>query len=269
MKAGNKRASSRKGAKDPRGSRSRKALEEAEKQLTGAGWTLAATTRFLEIESDTERLAHLCGMFSVAEDDYKYKMESTYVVDYNWANALYCVEKKLDVPRMQFVCRTLASLLDTVVKLAKEQEDVPQFDTFREQLIEEFQNAFFDFNGEEFKFTTEETKDLLAYVGNSIVKPVRLIYRLYKRPPYAVTVMEDKKVFAPPLKPDPLDECEEMVFVPAEDEEFVPPAFPRIDTLNLADVKEAITKYTDSVIAVIDQRYDKMEEMVQKLAQSP
>lgn len=268
MKPGTKRASSRKQTKDPRGSRSRKALEEAEKQLTGAGWTIAAANRFFELESDEERLSHLCGMFSVTEDDYKYKMESTYLVDYHWGNGLYCLDKKFDPPKSQFLCRTLGSLLDMVIKIAKEQEELPQFDQLREQLIEEFRSAFFDFNAEEFKFTTDETKDMLSYVENTIVKPIRLIYRVYKRPPYAVTVLEERKVFAPPPHPDPLDQCEEVVYVPAEDEEFVPPAFPRIDTLNLADVKEVLTKYTDSVIAVIDQRYDKMEEMVTKLSQS-
>ena len=42
--------SSRKQPKDPRQARGRKGLEEAEKQLTGAGWTTAATTHFMELE---------------------------------------------------------------------------------------------------------------------------------------------------------------------------------------------------------------------------
>ena len=267
MKSSPKRAASRRQSSNLRGSRSRRALEEAEKQLAGAGWTLAATNRFFEIESDTDRLAHVCGMFSVTDDDYKYTIRSTYLVDFHWANGLYCMEKKFDAPRTQFFCRALQSLFETVTTLAKEQPEEPNFDSLRDRLLNDFQTAFFEFNGEEFKFTPEETRDMLAYVGTAIIKPVRLIYLTYHRDPFVMQFLDERKLFAPP-PPDPLEQCVEELPMPLPGEEFLAPVLPRRETLNLADVKEALKTYTDSIISVIGQRYDNMSQMVEKLGRT-
>ena len=266
MKSSPKRAASRRQSSNLRGSRSRRALEEQEKQLAGAGWTIAATNKFFELQSDAERLAHLCGMFTVTDEEYKYNMRSTYLVDYHWANGLYCGDRKFDTPRTQFVCRQLGSLLETVKTVAAEPEE-PNFEALRERLLNDFQTAFFEFNGEEFKFTTEETKDILNYIGTAIIKPVRLIYLTYHRDPYMVQVLDERKLFAPP-PPDPLDACVEVVPLPSPDEEFLAPVLPRGDTINLADVKEALKTYTDSIISVIGQRYDNMSQMVEKLGRT-
>lgn len=266
MKSGVKRVSSRKQPKDPRQGRGRKGLEESEKQLTGAGWTTAATTHFMELETDEQRLSHTCAMFSISDEDYNYKLRSTYLVDFNFGNGMWCIEQKYDISKTQFVCRSLSQLLESVIYTAQ-QEETPDFDLFKEQLLDKFQTAFFDFNAEEYKITPEETKDILNYIGMVIITPIRLIFRTYKQEPYVMNVLELKKVFAPP-RPDPLDQCIEQFPLPSPEEEFIPPIVPRAETLVLADVREALAKYTDSIIAAIDQRYNKMEEMVGKITQN-
>lgn len=103
---------SRRSAKSSRGKR----LDESEKALTGAGWTFAATQKYLELTTEEEKLNHLFAMFTVTPEQYKYNMRTTINIDFHLHNALFCEENKFDVQQTQFVCRTFDRVLQFAIQ---------------------------------------------------------------------------------------------------------------------------------------------------------
>ncbi|OHS92713.1 hypothetical protein TRFO_40951 [Tritrichomonas foetus] len=260
------RRSSRKSSKDSR-SRSRKALDEQEKLVVGAGWTAAATQHFIDLPTDDERLEHSKAMFSIDQEEYKYNIRATYTADFHFANGLFCLENNFDASQFQFVCRSIGTLFDMTVGAASSGEQL-DVDLFRQQLLERFQKMFFEFNSEEFRFTQEQTADILKYVSTTFIRPIRLILRTYQTEPYVLQVLESRKIFVPP-KPIPLSQFVEQFEEHPSERQFKPFYFPKFSGLSLADVREAMARYTDSIIETIDKRYTYLEEMVQKLNAQP
>ena len=247
-----KRASSK---RKPVG-KGKKGIDEAEKVLTGAGWTLAATQKFLETPSDQEKIAFLLQMFSISEEDYKYDMKSTTTIDFNLANALFCQDKNFNVNQTQFVCRTIYKLLEHAISYV--QGENYDFDSLRSQLYDEFQASFMELNSTEPHFTTDETKILLHFLVTSFLRPLRLFVHPYYIQRPQQNIQELRKVFQP-VKPIPLSECIEEIPEPPEDAQFAPLILPHTTSVNLEEVKQMIRQYTDSVIQTIDKRYDLLE----------
>jgi hypothetical protein len=269
MKSSSKRATSRKNVKEPRG---RKGQEEIERQLTGAGWTTAATQHFIDLATDEERLAHVRAMFTISEEEYRYQVRKTFIADFHLGNGLYCLDQQYDAPRAQFVCRALTELLELVVTAAQpdqpDQRDQPDpiaYDALRAQMLERYQALFLEFNAEEYRFTLGQAEHILRFISDTFIRPLRLIILTMRQEPARVNMPECRKISTPPISL-PLSEFSEE-HLPSVDE-FTPPEFPRLIGLTLADVREAMARYTAEALQVIERRYDKLDDIAQRIAAS-
>jgi hypothetical protein len=80
-----------------------------------------------------------------------------------------------------------------------------------------------------------------------------------------VVLAERRKVFRP-VRPVPLAECEEFFPVFPESKQFQPfPLPPNVTSMNADEIKQMIQEYADNIIAVIERRYDTLEESVAKM----
>jgi hypothetical protein len=262
MKSSGKRSASRKVAKEPRG---RKGLEESERQLTGAGWTAAATQHFIDLPNDDERLAHVRAMFTISEEDYKYQIRQTFIADFHLANGLYCLDQAYDALQAQFICRSMAELLGMTLAAAQQPEKM-QYDRFRVELLERYQTLFFEFNAEDFRFTLEQAEQILKFVSHTIISPLRLIVITFRHDPEEVILPEARKLLQPPVPP-PLSGFSVLIPLPPPEAQFTPPDFPRLSGLTLADVREAMARYTARSLQVIERRYNRMDELAQRIGQ--
>ena len=299
----------------PPRSRSRKGMDEQEKLVVGAGWTTAAIQHFIELQEDDERLDHVKAMFNINPEDYKYKLRYTNIVDFHFANGLFCLEKNYDISQFQFICKSIGSLFDMVVYAAsslnpnrdqptpvtptstsrgshgshskKEPKpividpinvnpnpngdvlDLNDVDALRQVLMDKFQAMYFDYNGDEFKFTTEQTQEILKFFSMTFIRPIRLIIHTYQSDPYKMIFLEMKRVFTPPAVLPPMSEFVQQYDELPEEDKFHPLYYPKFSGLTLADVREAMNKYTDQMIETINKRYDHLENMVQKLTNPP
>lgn len=249
-------SSKRGSSKRKAAAKGKKGVDEAEKVLTGAGWTLAATQKFFELQTDQEKIEFLYQMFSISEHDYQFDMKATTTIDFNLANALFCEQQKFNVTQSQFVCRTIYRLLEHAIQYVQGQNY--NFDALRTQLYDEFQTSYTELNQTEQHFNIEETKILLRFLVTSILRPIRLLVHPFyiERPQEGIS--ESRKVYQP-VTPTPLSECVEEIPDPPEDAQFPQLVIPRVDAMNLEDVKQMIHKYTDEIVKAIDKRYDLLE----------
>jgi hypothetical protein len=246
----------------------KKGVDESEKLLIGNGWTIAATQKLLELTTDVERLQHLLQMFSISEHDYQYDVRSTNQIDFHFANFLFCVDKAFDLPKVQFVCRTLHKLLTQGIARVQGSASDTQipYDVIRVELFDALQAAFVEQNTTENPVNLEEAKSIISFTTMTFFRPLRLVlYPFYLslavEPTYAL-----RKIFQP-VQPVPLAECEEFFPVIDEARDFKPfPLAPTVTTMNLEDVKQMIQRYTDDVIDTIERRYDMLEEQIAKVA---
>jgi hypothetical protein len=255
-----------KGARAP-SVKGKKTADESEKLIVGNGWTAAATQKMLECSSTDERLQHLIQMFSISEQDYQYNVASTTSIDFHLANFLYCIEQQFDCPKTQFVCRTMHKMLELAISKVPADVEVekPNFDSIRVQLFDYFQSAFQEWITGETKFTIEETRQLIAYVTSVFLRPLRLIL-----PPFYVrkvpTVRTERRKVFRPVTPVPLSECEEQFPLIPESRQFQPfPLPPSVATMGMEEMKQMIQEYAENMIAVIERRYDVLEEGVAKM----
>lgn len=251
----------------PTSSKGKKGIDEGEKVLTGAGWTLAATTKFLELQSIDEQLHFLFQMFSTTEDNYKTDSQTVFTIDFHFANALYCIEQKFNAIQTQFVCRTLNKLLDTAIQAVRAGA-YERFDELRSQLYNQFHQAFKELNVDEYHFSQEETRNIISFVNTAFLRPLRLIVHPFYVERQKAAILEQRKVFQP-APPVPLSECIEQIPAVPEELEFSPISIPHVDHMNLQEVKEMIQKYTEDTIATIDKRYDMLDQAIAKLQETP
>jgi hypothetical protein len=156
----------------------------------------------------------------------------------------------------------MTELLEVIINAAQQPDPVP-VDSFRLQLLEKYQAAFFDFNTDDNRFTIAQAEEVLRFICDAMLKPIRLIIMVFHQEPFYIEKPESRKVFqAPPAIP--LVEFAEEFPLPAPGHEFVPPEFPKLTGLTLADVREAMVRYTDAMVATIDRRYDRLEDLVTK-----
>lgn len=254
------RSSSRKREKDT-GKKGKKGTDENEKLVTGAGWTAAATQHFVDLPTDEERLAHVMQMFNVAENDYKFTEKSTFLVDFNLQNGIICMESQYDASQMQFVCRTLSQMLDMVPAACA--EGSPDFDKLNSDMLAFLRTQFDEFNAEEFHFTPDQTKDILKLAGSALLHPIRMIARLYTTERPIAQILYSPKMFVPP-QPIPLAQFEEEFPLVEPELEFTPMELPPTN-ITLADVRDAIARYTDALVETIDKRYDALESRLSSL----
>lgn len=262
MNKSNKRPASRKLHKDSR-TRSRKGFDESEKLITGAGWTQAATQHFLELDNDEARMKQVKAMLNISDDDYKFQLRSTYQADFSLANGFFCIEQQFSMLQTQFVCRSLTSLFEIAVASYKEDPTI-NVDNLRQQLMTKFQTFFEEFNTEDYKFTPEQTEVVLKYISTTFIRPIRLILHSFSADPYVFQFYEPRKIFQPPQML-PLSDFVENFPLPEEEEQFNPPELPKLTDLHLLDVKDAVTKYTESVLKTIEARYDRLENSLVNL----
>ncbi|OHT06638.1 hypothetical protein TRFO_25245 [Tritrichomonas foetus] len=248
----------------------KKGVDETEKLVAGNGWTTAATAKYLECQTDEERLQQLFAMFSISEDDYKYNFKATATIDFHFGNAVYCQEANFDANKLQFFCRSLHKLLETGISRVQEDPNL-DYEALRGELFEQFRTLFTEFNQPDFIFTTQEASELIKYVTVSFLRPLRLILHPHYLENHTAYFLEMKKVFRP-MAPVPLSECEEIRPIIPEEEEFPILALPRDqENLDLATMRQIIKQYTDEMVKAIDKRYDTLEEQMAKVnpVQSP
>jgi hypothetical protein len=148
---------------------------------------------------------------------------------------------------------------------APQQPGAIDIDRFRLQLLEKYQAAFFEFNSDDSKFTIPQAEEVLRFICDVMLRPIRLILMAFRQEPFYVAKPESRKVFrAPPVIP--LAEFTEEFPMAAPGDDFGPPEVPKLTGLTLADVRETMMKSTDAMIATIDKRYDRLDEMVTKVA---
>lgn len=242
--------------------KAKKGIDESEKVVFGAGWTLAATTKFLECTTEDERIQHLYQMFNITDQDYKYDSKATTSIDFHLANGIYCIEKNLDAPKTQFVCRILHKLLEQAIQAASQEGF--DIDSLRSELYEQFQAQFLEFNTPDYHFSVDETKDLVYLITHVFLRPLRLLLHPFTMERHPTYVLEMRKV-SRPVKPVPLSECEEFHPVVDEEMEFPILSIPK-NAINLEDVKQMIQDYTDNVISTIEKRYDLLDEQISHIA---
>ena len=266
-----KRGSSKKKGKSTSGGKGKK-MDEMEKAVAGAGWTLAATQKFLDCQNDTERINQLYAMFSITDEQYKFDARSTATIDFHLSNSLFCEENKFDVQQTQFVCRSLDRMLQHAISmynqaLQENDQQLPNVDNIRNEIFKEFQTAFNELNQPgEYVFSIEQTQKIAEFVATIFIRPIRLLLYQFCHERRKAQIPETRRVFKP-IQPVPLSECTEVF--PAIDEEldFRPPVIPKpsLQGLCLEDAKQMIQQYTDNIIATINKRYDKLEEMAGKM----
>jgi hypothetical protein len=255
-----------KGARAP-SVKGKKTTDESEKLIVGNGWTAAATQKMLECSSIEERIQHLLQMFSISEQDYQYSVVATTSIDFHLANFLYCIEQQFDCPKTQFVCRTMHKMLELAISKmpANPEKEKPNYDAVRVQLFDYFQSAFQEWITGETKFTTEETRQLIAFVTNVLLRPLRLVLPPFYLKTTPTVMIERRKVFRP-VVPVSLAECEEQFPLVPESRQFQPfPLPPNVATMGVEDMKQMIQEYAENMIAVIERRYDVLEEGVAKM----
>lgn len=264
--------SSKKKTKQPLGAKGKK-MDEAERAVAGAGWTTAATQKFLDCQNDEERMQQLFAMFSINDQQYKFDAKSTATIDFHLSNSLFCEENKLDLQQTQFVCRTMDRLLQHAVQsysqqLEENDQQLPNVEKLRTDLFAEFRAAFAEINPPgEYIFSIELTQKIVEFVGTSFIKPIRLLLYQFCHVRRQVQIPEVRKVFTP-IQPVPLSECEEQFPAIVEEMEFKPPVIPK-DGICLEDAKQMIQKYTENIIATINKRYDALDEMAQHMQVVP
>lgn len=253
------RHSQRKKDKETKGKR--KVDEELEKLLVGAGWTLAATEHFMNLNTDEEKLEHVKQMFNVSDEDYSYTERYTFIVDFHLGNGVFCETSHFSTIQTQFVCRSLGKLLDDATAQVHDPE--LNFDSLRLQLVSTLHDLFNEANEDGYIFKPDQTEYILRYISSTFLRPLRIIVRQFQQGPYMMQVLELRKVFQPP-PPSPLEEFVEEMPLPEED--FEPIAFPKLEGLSVQDVRDSIREYTDRMIETIEKRYDKLEAMVDNLS---
>lgn len=252
-----------------------KKADELERAVAGAGWTSAATQKFLECQTDEERFQQLYAMFTITDEQYKYDAKSAALIDFHLSNALFCQDRKYDLTQTQFICRTMDKLLHHGIELYTAKLDpesnkpVTDIDEIRNELFNEFKAAFFEAHqqhDEQYLFSLEETKTVLEFLSDVFLSPIRLIMFQFCHKRLPNPILEQRRVFTP-IQPVPLSECEEIL--PAIDESmtFKPPIIPTAG-ICLEDARAAIEKYTENVIATINKRYDALEELASHMQQS-
>ena len=271
-----KRSSSKKKGKSTSGSKGKK-IDETERAVSGAGWTLAATQKFLDCTNDTERINQLYAMFSITDEQYKFDPRSTATIDFHLSNSLFCEENKFDVQQTQFVCRTLDRLLQHAIALYNQSiqendQQLPNVDNIRNELFKEFHTAFNDLNQPgEYVFNIEQTQKVAEFVATIFIRPIRLLLYQFCHERRKTQVLETRRVFKP-IQPVPLSECYEVFPALDESMDFKPPVLPKLGPtggLSLEDAKQMIQQYTDNVIATINKRYDALEELATKMQTMP
>ncbi|EAY22717.1 hypothetical protein TVAG_476460 [Trichomonas vaginalis G3] len=243
--------------------------DDTEKQVVGAGWTTAATQKFIECADDDERMKHILAMFSINDDQYKNDIKSTTTADFHFANGLWCLESKFDLPQTQFICRTLDRLLTSAIQannLSDPTAPKPNIDNLRIDLFNQFQTMFNELNQGEWKFTIEQTQKILSFYNQVFFRPLRLILYSYTHNREDVLVPQKRRIFTP-IQPVPLANCVEEPYYVDDSITFKPFVLPK-GNINLEDARELIQQYTENVIDIINKRYDNLEEMVGKVQQT-
>ncbi|EAY17695.1 hypothetical protein TVAG_170070 [Trichomonas vaginalis G3] len=252
-----------------------KKADELEKAVAGAGWTTAATQKFLECQTDEERFQQLYAMFTLTEDQYKHEPRSAALIDFHLANALFCADRNYDLAQTQFVCRTMDKLLHHGIELYQAKMDpeaykpVMHIEDIKTELFKEFKAAFFETHQHEedqYLFNLEETKVVIEFVSDVLLNPIRLIMFQFCYERATNPIPETRRVFTP-IQPVPLSECEEVLPVIDENLAFKPPIVPS-SGICLEDARAIIEKYTETVIDTINRRYDALDEMALRMQQN-
>lgn len=240
--------------------------DDTEKLVVGAGWTAAATQKFIECADDEERFKHILAMFSITNDQYKNDIKSTTTADFHFSNGLWCLEAKFEQPQMQFICRTLDKLLTSAIQscgISASANEKPNYDHLRVDLFNQFQTAFNEVNQGEWKFSADDAQKILAFYNQVFFRPLRLILYSYTHDRGIQTVVERRRIFWP-ATPVPLSQCEEEPNYVDDSMQFKPFPMPK-GPLTLEDAREMIQQYTEGIIEIINKRYDNLGDMIAKI----
>jgi hypothetical protein len=259
-----KRGSSKKKVKSPT-IKGRKG-DDMERLVSGAQWTTAATQKFIDCQTDDEKIKQLFAMFSTTEVMYKGDIRTQGNIDFQFANGLWCIEQQLDVLQTQFVCRTLDRLLQNAIQrsqAANERGEKISIEDLKSDLFDQLHASFNDTNQNEWHFTPDLTKKILVFFNQVFFRPLRLLLYTFTHERGVQHIPEKRTVFSP-IQPVPLSECVEEFPVLSDEMSFRPLIIPK-GTMNLEEAREMIQQYTDDMIDTINKRYDSLQEMISKV----
>ena len=237
-----------------------------ERLVSGAGWTQAATQKFLDCETDEDKIKQLYAMFTINDEQYRRDAKAAGTIDFHFANGIWCIEQNFDMLQTQFVCRTMDRLLQNGIQQMNtptESGEKLSFEKLRVDLFNQFHTAFNDLNQGDWHFTPENTKKIINFYNQVFFRPLRLVLYTFTHDRGTQMIPEKRAVFSP-IDPVPLSECVEMYPDVDEELEFKPLELPK-GTLNLEDAREMIQKYTDNMIETINKRYDILTDMINKV----
>jgi hypothetical protein len=234
-----------------------RAAEEADK--APFGWSLATITKFLKLATDEERLAQMFVILSVSEHDYQYDFKVTAAVDFHFANAFHCFDVGYDPRRTLFVCKTLNLLWDESVK-SVQSPDI-NYETLRADLIDKLRVFLNEFNATDNRFSPKETQELLRFVTQAFIRPLRLLMSPFQVPPDTVQLQEPRKMHAP-VRPVPLEQCNPERRILVEDEDFPMLPYFQASSMPLDVVRRMVGEYTDRMVEIINRRYDVIDQQM-------
>lgn len=241
----------------------RKTTNENDLPLHGAGWTIKAVNKFFDLKTEEERLTHVQKMFSISADKYTYDLKSTVLVDFHQGNGLYCVDHNFTVKQTLFMCRQLGNMFTNAKEMVS-QEDA-SFDKVQEDLLKTFRQTLTEaMEGGEFLYPPETAEEIVKFIIMTFLRPMRLLMIPFLYDNHSSINCEMRKI-SQPVKPQPLAECVQYYPVTNENEDFPLLSFPRTDDMKLWDMKQMIQQYTQSVVDIINKRYDNMEEQMKKI----
>lgn len=256
--------------KKSRNSHKKTKEDPLEKLPSGHGWTLAATKVFTESESNDAKLKQIFLMYNITDEKlYINDPKTSSLVDFHLANGKWCAAQNFGIQQTQFICRNMGHMLENSIKMVKEGHydlsDNKSIYELRNKLYDDFELCFMEFNRVETKFTQRETLRILKFLTSSFFRPIRVILKpfLIERPIKKIEFAA--KIFTP-IKPVPLDMCEEVSQLPELDIQFTPFVIPK-GRMSLGLAKYHIEKYTEDMIDKINKRYDRMENMIHNICE--
>jgi hypothetical protein len=233
------------------------APQSSPKQPCLIEWTVEDAITVLSLPDDPSRVSYLQERCSISPEEYQFQETSTFIVDYNLANALFCEESKFSPEQTQFVCQLLVYLLNESIAAAS--NPTVNYDRLRLDLVTAMREHFKE---QRHMFSLDQTREILKHMSCSLLRPLRLILCQFRQDRYQELFLELRKVFAPPPKPLPLSEFEEEFELPPPNLQLYRPTW---NASGVPELQGAFAQYWDTTMDVLERRCLSIEDKVRAL----
>jgi hypothetical protein len=239
------------------GTLKQKPKPEPEPEKIPSGWSVATVTKLQKLKTEPEMLTQVLSIMSVNEHDYQYDFKATTTVDFHFANYLHFVEVGYSMRHIVLLSKIFTKLWSDSVKAVQSPDN--DFDQLRAYLVEQTRILVSQMNATDAIFTPTETENFLCYVTQVLIRPIRLLMHPFYSPPNISREQQPRKLNRP-VPPVPLMQCNPVKTVRLEEHDFPMLPFFTTTTLPLEDLRRMVTQYTDGMIAIINERYDFIDQ---------